>query len=171
MHDGERVPVLGSSGTAYELSREGSTYACTCPAWRKQKASPDMRSCAHLRAHLGDAHELARVDPGSARIAAALAQAHESARVAPVDPPEVRAEREAAVATALARFPAVAAKMRAVYDMPLPGHLAHAAGFWLGLTPDEQGPPVDRPGPKGARSGPAHARPVPRPRTPLARFL
>ncbi|GAA6007665.1 hypothetical protein JCM11491_003917 [Sporobolomyces phaffii] len=39
------------------------SYSCSCPAWAMQKGKPvDARSCKHLRALLGDAHENARCD-------------------------------------------------------------------------------------------------------------
>jgi hypothetical protein len=135
VHDGERVRVRGASGNTYELRRDGDLYACTCPAWQRQQAAPTQRSCKHLRAHLGEDHEAARV--GAARVAAAAARARRSALAAPPHTKAVRAHREAALAAALAVHPAAAARMRAVYDMPLPRHLAYAAAFWLGLTEDE----------------------------------
>ncbi len=141
MHDGERVSISGSSGTPYELSRRGDVYACTCPAWAKQKLPPDKRTCKHLRAHLGDAHEDTRAgDPAAdARVAAAQTRARKALLSKdPHDPPELRARRKAALAAALARFPAAAERMRATYGMPLPRHLAYGVGFWLGLTDQER---------------------------------
>jgi hypothetical protein len=124
MQDGERVTVLGSTGTEYALSRKGDVYACSCPAWEKQRAAPALRTCKHLRARLGDDHEDRRV---RARPQAPLRE-----------PRALRERREAVLARMLERFPAVAAKMRAVYDMPLPRHLAVALGFYGGLTPEER---------------------------------
>lgn len=135
LRDGERRTVQGSSA-AYELSRSGTLYACTCPAWARQKAPPARRTCKHLRAHLGDDHEDARV--GESRVDAAQERARKSALAAPGDPPALRAHRRAALAATLARFDAAAARMRAVYDMPLPRHLAPAIGFWNGLSPEER---------------------------------
>jgi DNA ligase 1 len=66
LEDGAEVQVKGSSAT-YTLSRKGSVYACTCPAWRNQGATIDRRTCKHLRAYLGDAVEAQRV--GSATTA------------------------------------------------------------------------------------------------------
>ncbi len=60
LEDGDSVEVQGSSST-YTLSRQGNVYMCTCPAWKNQGAPVDARSCKHLRAHLGDAAEAARV--------------------------------------------------------------------------------------------------------------
>lgn len=134
LRDGERVTIQGSTA-AYQLSRRGPVFACSCPAWTKQTTPPARRTCKHLRAHLGDEHEDARV--GDTRLEAARARAVKSAQ-ATRDPPALRAHRQAGLAAALARFPAAAARMRAVYDMPLPRHLAHAIGFWLGLTDDER---------------------------------
>lgn len=124
MQDGGRITVLGSTGTSYVLSRTGDVYACTCPAWQKQRAAPAQRTCKHLRAELGDDHEDRRV---MAPPAAPLRE-----------PRTLREGREAALAVTLERFPAVAARMRAVYDMPLPRHLAYAIGFYAGLTPEER---------------------------------
>ena len=124
MQDGERITVVGSTGTRYELTREGDVYFCTCPAWQKQRAAPAQRSCKHLRGELGDAHEDRRIAP--------------PAPAAVREPRAVRARREAALAVVLGRFPAVAARMRAVYDMPLPRHLAYAIGFYAGLTAEER---------------------------------
>lgn len=135
MKDGERVTIQGSSGV-YELSRRGEVYACTCPAWRAQKAPPARRTCKHLRAQLGAAHEDARL--GAAVLGAAKTRARRSAAELPREPLEVRARRDAALAGALARFPAAAERMRRVYGMPLPRHLAYAAGFWLGLREAER---------------------------------
>jgi hypothetical protein len=135
MHDGERVTVRGSTGSEYVLSRRGDAYACTCPAWTKQTEPHARRTCKHLRAHLGDAHEDTRV--GDTVGAAAQARAQRSAQNAR-DRPGVRASRLAALQAAVDRFPAAAARMRAVYDMPLPRHIAYAAGFYLGLTEEER---------------------------------
>jgi len=140
MHDGERVSITGSTGSTYQLSRKGHIYGCTCPAWTRQKLPPEQRTCKHLRAHLGDAHEDQRV--GNGALDARVARAHERARKAiltgPQDPPELRAHRLAALAAAVARFPAAAERMRATYGMPLPRHLAYAIGFWHGLTDIER---------------------------------
>lgn len=140
MQDGERVTITGGAGTPYTLSRKGLVHACTCPAWTKQKQPPELRTCKHLRAHLGDAHEDDRV--GNRAADARIARAQERARKAIFtdhrDPPELRVARKAALAAAVARFPAAAERMRATYGMPLPRHLAYAIGFWLGLTDEER---------------------------------
>src|SRR5262245_59048519 len=60
LSDGEKVTVSGST-SEYELQRLGSVYSCTCPAWRNQGAQIGFRTCKHLRAYLGDAHETARI--------------------------------------------------------------------------------------------------------------
>ncbi|MCX5748220.1 MAG: DNA ligase [Proteobacteria bacterium] len=60
LEDGDDAEVQGSSST-YTLSRKGDVYSCTCPAWRNQSATIDMRTCKHLRAYLGDEVEVARV--------------------------------------------------------------------------------------------------------------
>jgi DNA ligase-1 len=84
--DGDKVTVKGSSRD-YELSRMGSVYACTCPAWRNQGAPIGLRTCKHLRAYLGDAVESARVASGGAVPAVSAAtkkkQADAESRKAP----------------------------------------------------------------------------------------
>ena len=124
MQDGQRITVLGSTGSRYELSRSGDVYACTCPAWQKQRAAPEHRTCKHLRAELGDDHEDRR---SRTPVPAPLRE-----------PRALRDRRELAMMEALERFPAVAERMRAVYDMPLPRHLAFAIGFYRGLTAEER---------------------------------
>lgn len=123
MQDGQHITVRGSTGASYTLSRKGDVYACTCPAWQKQRGSPGQRSCKHLRAELGDDHEDRRVQAPPPPLR---------------EPRTLRERREAALAETLARFPAVAERMRAVYDMPLPRHLAYAIGFYRGLTAEER---------------------------------
>lgn len=136
MRDGQRIDVPGSTGATYELARNGDVYSCTCPAWGKQRTPANRRTCKHLRAHLGDEHEDARV--GQSLVDAARERARRSAAEAGRDTPQVAARRRVALATALARFPAVAAHMRAVYDMALPRHVTYAAAFWAGLTEEER---------------------------------
>ncbi len=58
--DGDTVEVEGSSST-YTLTRHGSTYMCSCPAWKNQSAPVDMRTCKHLRGYLGEDFETARL--------------------------------------------------------------------------------------------------------------
>ena len=58
--DGASVEVQGSS-SSYTLSRNGSVYMCSCPAWRNQGAAIGLRTCKHLRAYLGDASETKRI--------------------------------------------------------------------------------------------------------------
>jgi DNA ligase-1 len=67
LEDGESVEVQGSGSARYTLRRTGPTYSCTCPAWRNQSVATDVRTCKHLRRHLGDAEETARVGPGGTR--------------------------------------------------------------------------------------------------------
>src|SRR4026209_2589504 len=79
LEDGDTVEVQGSSST-YELSRHGTVYACTCPAWRNQGAQIGLRTCKHLRAYLGDAVETARI--GSKAPVVSTATAKKQAAVA-----------------------------------------------------------------------------------------
>ena len=60
LEDGDSVEVQGSTST-YTLSRQGTVYMCTCPAWKNQSAPVDARTCKHLRAYLGDDNETSRV--------------------------------------------------------------------------------------------------------------
>jgi DNA ligase 1 len=60
IEDGDSVEVQGSSST-YTLSRQGTVYMCSCPAWKNQSAGVDMRTCKHLRAYLGEDAEVARL--------------------------------------------------------------------------------------------------------------
>jgi len=59
LEDGDQVEVEGSSST-YTLSRNGSVYMCSCPAWKNQSLGIDLRTCKHLRAYLGDEAEAKR---------------------------------------------------------------------------------------------------------------
>jgi DNA ligase-1 len=61
LKDGEVFHMQGSGKKPYELKNAGGVYSCTCPAWRNQSVALDVRSCKHLRKHLGDAHEDARI--------------------------------------------------------------------------------------------------------------
>ena len=72
LDDGESVEVQGSTST-YTLSRQGSVYMCSCPAWKNQGAQVDARTCKHLRAYLGTDAETARVGAAApARSAATI---------------------------------------------------------------------------------------------------
>jgi DNA ligase-1 len=51
--DGDEVEVEGSSST-YTLSRRGTIYMCSCPAWKNQGRAIDLRTCKHLRAGAGE---------------------------------------------------------------------------------------------------------------------
>ncbi len=68
IEDGDSVEVQGSSST-YTLSRNGSVYMCTCPAWKNQSVVIDMRTCKHLRAYLGEEHEIARLGALPSKVA------------------------------------------------------------------------------------------------------
>jgi DNA ligase-1 len=60
IEDGDSVEVQGSSST-YTLTRHGSVYMCSCPAWKNQGAPVDLRTCKHLRAYLGEEAETKRL--------------------------------------------------------------------------------------------------------------
>ncbi len=61
LEDGESTEVQGSGSARYRLRRSGGVYSCSCPAWRNQSIAIERRTCKHLRKHLGDAEETARV--------------------------------------------------------------------------------------------------------------
>ncbi|MEO8700924.1 MAG: DNA ligase [Kofleriaceae bacterium] len=60
IEDGDSVEVQGSSST-YTLTRHGTVYMCSCPAWKNQGAPVDMRTCKHLRGYLGEDAEIKRL--------------------------------------------------------------------------------------------------------------
>jgi DNA ligase-1 len=59
--DGGQATVSGSGSNQYILRNSGGAYSCTCPAWRNQSATPDRRTCKHLRKFRGEAAEEARM--------------------------------------------------------------------------------------------------------------
>ena len=61
LEDGDSAEVQGSGSARYTLRRAGTTYSCSCPAWRNQSIAIERRTCKHLRAYLGDQEETARV--------------------------------------------------------------------------------------------------------------
>ncbi len=61
LKDGEVAFMEGSGKKPYELKNTGGVFSCSCPAWKNQSKNIDMRTCKHLRAHLGSAHEDARL--------------------------------------------------------------------------------------------------------------
>lgn len=62
LKDGEVAYIQGSGKKPYELKNTGGVYSCSCPAWRNQSIPIDVRTCKHLKKHLGDAHENARTN-------------------------------------------------------------------------------------------------------------
>jgi DNA ligase-1 len=60
LEDGDSVEVQGSTST-YTLSRQGTVYMCSCPAWKNQSAPVDGRTCKHLRAYFGEEVESKRL--------------------------------------------------------------------------------------------------------------
>ncbi len=69
IEDGDSVEVQGSSST-YTLTRHGTVYMCSCPAWKNQGAPVDLRTCKHLRAYLGEDAETTRLGALPSRAAA-----------------------------------------------------------------------------------------------------
>ena len=60
LKDGESTPVSGSGDETYTLTRIGSSYICTCPAWTFQKVTP--RTCKHLKQLRGEEREKERME-------------------------------------------------------------------------------------------------------------
>jgi len=60
LKDGESTPVSGSGNVTYTLTRMGSSYICTCPAWTYQKVTP--RTCKHLKQLRGEDKEKERME-------------------------------------------------------------------------------------------------------------
>jgi DNA ligase 1 len=70
---GEQVLVKGSAKDPYVLQghnigEDGQHFTCSCPAWRNQGGTVDMRTCKHLTKELGADFESARI--GKAVLAA-----------------------------------------------------------------------------------------------------
>jgi len=63
--DGATFEMQGSGSKPYVLKNIGGVYSCSCPAWRNQSASPERRSCKHLKKLRGDAEEQARIGEAS----------------------------------------------------------------------------------------------------------
>jgi DNA ligase-1 len=59
--EGEPVYIKGSGMKPYELKNVGGVYSCSCPAWRNFGGPIDRRTCKHLKAHCGEANEMARI--------------------------------------------------------------------------------------------------------------
>ncbi len=61
LSDGESAEVRGSSGSVYRLKNVGGVYSCSCPSWRNQSLSIDLRSCKHIRQYRGEQAEQERL--------------------------------------------------------------------------------------------------------------
>lgn len=57
LEEGVQVNLTGG----YRLKRMGSDYTCTCIGWKIQNNPTNKRTCKHLREHLGDTFEQARI--------------------------------------------------------------------------------------------------------------
>ncbi|XP_048253450.1 uncharacterized protein LOC124135824 isoform X2 [Haliotis rufescens] len=89
MKDGETIDV-----DTFRINRTGDTYTCTCPMWKKQKDTPDARTCKHLMEYLGEEFENKRTDkpakkkkahiPGHISVSVLLAQKYDPEAVNPV---------------------------------------------------------------------------------------
>jgi hypothetical protein len=66
--DGESKDVPNSKGDGtYTLKNEGGgVLSCSCPAWQKQSAPPERRTCKHLKELRGDAAEAERIAAAAA---------------------------------------------------------------------------------------------------------
>ena len=90
--DGDTAEVEGSSST-YTLTRHGSTYMCSCPAWKNQSAPVNMRTCKHLRGYLGEDFETARLGALPSRAAATKSGGGGSANKKETAPPVLLAHK------------------------------------------------------------------------------
>jgi hypothetical protein len=59
--DYTRLTVPGTKGGTYILSRTGSVFRCSCPAWTFSPLPAEKRTCKHLKGHFGAAAEAQRV--------------------------------------------------------------------------------------------------------------
>ncbi len=90
--DGDTAEVEGSSST-YTLTRHGSTYMCSCPAWKNQSAPVDTRTCKHLRGYLGEDFETARLGALPSRAASTKSGGGSSANKKETAPPVLLAHK------------------------------------------------------------------------------
>lgn len=59
--DGQKKVVPGTSGGSYILSRTGSVYRCSCPAWTYSAQPAEKRTCKHLARYFGQDAETRRI--------------------------------------------------------------------------------------------------------------
>ena len=60
-NDGDTTEVWGSGSKPYKLKNVGGVLSCSCPAWRNQSLSIDLRTCKHVIGEQGVEVERARV--------------------------------------------------------------------------------------------------------------
>lgn len=92
IEDGDSVEVQGSSST-YTLSRQGTVYMCSCPAWKNQSAPIDGRTCKHLRAYLGEDAEIKRLGTLPSRAASTKSGGGSGAKAKETAPPILLAHK------------------------------------------------------------------------------
>jgi len=61
LKDGETTEIQGSGKKPYVLKNVGGVYSCSCPAWRNQSNSIDVRTCKHIIKLRGEDAERARL--------------------------------------------------------------------------------------------------------------
>jgi len=81
---GEVAYIQGSGKKPYEIKNVGGVISCSCPAWRNQSASIDMRTCKHIKANFSNGAQ-ASTQSGSV-VAAMVAAAGGTVLVSPTAP-------------------------------------------------------------------------------------
>jgi len=54
LENGEIILVQGSGKKPYEIKNVGGVISCSCPAWRNQSLSIDLRTCKHIVANVSN---------------------------------------------------------------------------------------------------------------------
>ncbi|KAJ3042037.1 hypothetical protein HDV00_008330 [Rhizophlyctis rosea] len=94
LNDGDVIEIESSSSSAkYRIKRTWDHYYCTCMAWRNQGGMPvNARTCKHLKEHLGEAYEMARLKmknpDGQLPIASSSTKASKKRKAAAADDDE-----------------------------------------------------------------------------------
>ena len=54
LEEGEILLIQGSGKKPYEIKNAGGVISCSCPAWRNQSLSIDLRTCKHIVANVSN---------------------------------------------------------------------------------------------------------------------
>lgn len=82
--EGESIFVQGSGKNPYTVKNSGGVISCSCPAWRNQNLSIDMRTCKHIKANVSNG---AAPSVQSGSVVNGTAKAPNPTKVAVVAPP------------------------------------------------------------------------------------